>query len=120
MAIVPLLLIATVDCTNFLRSTLQWNKGLYPTTGQLDYQPRLSLEDCISLCWEESGCKSVNYHRHATLCELNRVDIADSAATDFKEHTGSIYSEKLSWTEVLFLFFLSIAHLSRYALNENL
>ena len=121
MAIVPLLLIATVDCTNFLRSTLQWNtECLYHTTGQLDYQPRLSLEDCISFCWEEIGCKSVNYHRHATLCELNRVDIADYAATDFKEDTGSIYSEKLSWTKVLFLFFLLIAHLSRYALNENL
>ena len=118
--LVQFLSIATVECTNLLRPSLQWSKGLYPSTGPLDYQPGLSLEDCVSLCWEEDGCKSLNYHRHATLCELNRVDSADSAPTDFKEDTGSIYSEKLSWTEVLFLFFLLIAHLSRYALNVSL
>ena len=118
--LVQFLLIATVECTNLLRSSFKYNKGLYPSTGPLDYQPGLSLEDCVSLCWEEDGCKSVNYHRHATLCELNRVDSADFASTDFKEDTGSIYSEKRSWAEVLFIFFLSIAHLSRYALNVSL
>ena len=102
--LVQFLLIATVECTNLLSSSFQYSKGLYPATGPLDYQPGLSLEDCVSLCWEEDLCKSLNYHRHATLCELNRVDKTESNRTYFKEDTGSIYSEKRSWAEVLFLF----------------
>ena len=94
-------LIIVVDGTNFFKPThFQWSKGLYPITGPLDYQHGLSLEDCVSLCWEEDGCKSLNYHRHATLCELNRVDIASSLPTDLKDDKMSIYSEKISWTEV--------------------
>ena len=100
-ALMTIGLIIVVDSTNFFKPThFQWSKGLYPSTGPLDYQHGLSLEDCVSLCWEEDGCKSLNYHRHATLCELNRVDNASSLPTDLKDDTMSIYSEKISWTEV--------------------
>ena len=88
-----------VDGTNLFTS-LQWRKRLQPyNIGPLDYQPRLSLEGCTSLCWEEQECKSVNYHRHAALCELHRTDSSDPT-TELKDDPESIYSEKSSWTEV--------------------
>ena len=44
LTIVPFLVIATMECTSFFESKLQWGKRLCPKNGSLDYQPGLSLE----------------------------------------------------------------------------